>query len=181
MLRAYSDPCGGEILAGTGDTPHNTITPIARKKLVRITNWIGAAQQPYDGAVSAGIFHPHLKSTISKKENIGLIEVMGLAVLDGTPEPELRQLARALADGARLTVRCLKSHAAWAEPMRQTCRGRTEAEIWQTLLLETGRVFVGVLEDAGVYKQTPAGKAGLGALFKKRCRPSARKKCVFNR
>jgi UDPglucose--hexose-1-phosphate uridylyltransferase len=50
--------------------------------------------------------------------------------------------------------------------MRQTCRGRTEAEIWQTLLLETGRVFVGVLEDAGVYKQTPAGKAGLERFLK---------------
>lgn len=163
--RAYSDPAA-EILADTGDTPHNTITPIARKNgadyeldLV-LRNNRTTAQYPL------GIFHPHPEKHHIKKENIGLIEVMGLAVLPARLNQELRQLAQALADGAPFDGPLLEKHAAWAEPMRQTCRGRTEAEIWQTLLLETGRVFVGVLEDAGVYKQTPAGKAGLERFLK---------------
>ncbi len=154
--RGYSDE-SADILAFTGDEPHNTITPIARRRgeayeldLV-LRNNRTSAEHPL------GIFHPHADKHHIKKENIGLIEVMGLAVLPSRLKKELSDLRDAIAAKAPLTGE-LEKHAAWVQEI-QARRELTEDNTMDVLLEETGRVFAAVLEDAGVYKCTPEGRA----------------------
>ncbi len=151
--RGYSDESVG-VVAFDGE-PHNTITPIARRRgedfeldLVLRCN-ITSEEHPM------GVFHPHADKHNIKKENIGLIEVMGLAVLPSRLKKELTDLAEALVTGAELTGD-LEKHAAWVAGMDHTFTAENALEI---LMQETGKVFAAVLEDAGVYKNTPEGKA----------------------
>lgn len=156
--RGYSDPDAGIIAFSDGE-PHNTITPIARRRsdlfeldLVLRCN-ITTPEHPL------GVFHPHGDKHHIKKENIGLIEVMGLAVLPSRLKGELTELADSLAAGRDIAAHeVLGKHAAWVETLKQQYTF-TEDNALDILLQETGRVFAGVLEDAGVYKNTPAGKA----------------------
>ena len=158
LWRSYSDESVG-VAAFTDGEPHNTITPIARRRgkdyeldLVLRCN-ITSAEHPL------GIFHPHADKHHIKKENIGLIEVMGLAVLPSRLKAELAALAEALVRGRDISddaVLC--KHADWAAALK-TRYSFTEENAMDILLQETGRVFVGVLEDAGVYKNTVEGKA----------------------
>ena len=152
--RGYSDESVGVIAFSDGE-PHNTITPIARRRgqdfeldLVLRCN-ITTAEHPM------GVFHPHADKHNIKKENIGLIEVMGLAVLPSRLKKELTDLADALVNGAPLTGD-LEKHAAWVSGMNYEFTAENALDI---LLQETGKVFAAVLEDAGVYKNTPEGKA----------------------
>ena len=155
--RSYSDEkCG--IVAFSGGEPHNTITPIARRRgslyeldLVLRCN-ITTEEHPL------GVFHPHADKHHIKKENIGLIEVMGLAVLPSRLKGELTDLAEKIVSGADLRGDPVQSkHADWVEELKKRYIF-TEENAMATLMQETGRVFTQVLEDAGVYKRTPEGK-----------------------
>ena len=155
--RSYSDEkCG--IVAFSGGEPHNTITPIARRRgslyeldLVLRCN-ITTEEHPL------GVFHPHADKHHIKKENIGLIEVMGLAVLPSRLKGELTDLAEKIISGADLRGDPIQSkHADWVEELKKRYIF-TEENAMATLMQETGRVFTQVLEDAGVYKRTPEGK-----------------------
>ncbi len=157
--RGYSDPQLG-VLASTDGEPHNTITPIARRRgeqyeldLVLRCN-ITTAEHPL------GVFHPHADKHHIKKENIGLIEVMGLAVLPSRLKQELTDLAEAILQNRDIaTDAVLGKHAQWVEDLRQQYTF-TQDNVMDVLLQETGKVFSQVLEDAGVYKWDAAGREG---------------------
>ena len=156
--RAYSDESVGVIAFSDGE-PHNTITPIARRRsdlyeldLVLRCN-ITTPEHPM------GVFHPHAEKHNIKKENIGLIEVMGLAVLPSRLKGELADLAEALVAGKDIAGdEVLGKHAAWAEGLKQQYTFTADNAL-DIILQETGKVFAAVLEDAGVYKNTPEGRA----------------------
>ena len=156
--RKYSDESAG-VIAFTGDEPHNTITPIARRRgskyeldLVLRCN-ITSDEHPL------GVFHPHADKHHIKKENIGLIEVMGLAVLPSRLKTELGDLAKAVVEGRDIrSDEVLEKHADWVDELK----GRytfTEENAMEILMQETGSVFSAVLEDAGVYKCSDEGRA----------------------
>ena len=159
--RGYSDEkCF--IFAETDGEPHNTITPIARMRdgkyqldLV-LRNNITTPEHPL------GVFHPHAKLHHIKKENIGLIEVMGLAVLPSRLKKELFELADALV--ARTPVSQypeeLQKHAEWAEDILARHPELNGDTVHLILQDEVGHVFAQVLADAGVYKMDEAGRAG---------------------
>ena len=156
--RGYTDETVG-VIAFSGGEPHNTITPIARRKgeayqldLVLRCN-ITTEEHPL------GVFHPHADKHHIKKENIGLIEVMGLAVLPSRLKQELSDLAQAIVEGRDIASdEVLSKHLPWVEELK-TRHSFTAENAMDILLQETGRVFAGVLEDAGVYKPTEEGKA----------------------
>ena len=156
--RGYSDPEAG-ILAFSGEEPHNTITPIARRRgtdyeldLVLRCN-ITTQEHPL------GLFHPYADKHNIKKENIGLIEVMGLAVLPSRLKGELAALKQAILTGEDLRADpVLEKHADWIDRIKAR-RTFTAENTEEVLLEEVGRVFAAVLEDAGVYKCTEAGRA----------------------
>ena len=155
--RAYTDETVGVIAFSDGQ-PHNTITPIARRRgedyeldLVLRCN-ITTEEHPM------GLFHPHSDKHHIKKENIGLIEVMGLAVLPSRLKQELTDLARAAWEGSDISAsETLAKHGPWLAKLKQAYTF-TEENALQILLQETGKVFAAVLEDAGVYKNNPEGK-----------------------
>ena len=155
--RGYTDESVGVIAFSDGQ-PHNTITPIARRRgeayeldLVLRCN-ITTQEHPM------GVFHPHADKHHIKKENIGLIEVMGLAVLPSRLKQELTDLSSAIVSGADISaIESLQKHAPWAQ-MLQAQYTFTSENALDIILQETGKVFAAVLEDAGVYKNTQAGK-----------------------
>ena len=155
--RGYSD-LDSSILAFSDGEPHNTITPIARRRsdfyeldLVLRCN-ITTQEHPL------GVFHPHADKHHIKKENIGLIEVMGLAVLPSRLKGELADLAEAIVAGKDIAAdEVLNKHAHWVEQLKQQYTF-TEDNALEIILQETGKVFAAVLEDAGVYKNTPEGR-----------------------
>ena len=157
LWRAYSDEAVGVVAFSDGE-PHNTITPIARRRgeayeldLVLRCN-ITTQEHPL------GLFHPHADKHNIKKENIGLIEVMGLAVLPSRLKAELHSLAEAIvADKDIGSDEVLSKHAAWTAKLQQEHTFTAENAL-DILMQETGKVFSAVLEDAGIYKNTPAGK-----------------------
>ncbi|MEG1658381.1 MAG: UDP-glucose--hexose-1-phosphate uridylyltransferase [Oscillibacter sp.] len=156
--RGYTDQAAC-VFAETNGEPHNTITPIARMRdgkfeldLV-LRNNLTTPEHPL------GLYHPHAELHHIKKENIGLIEVMGLAVLPARLIEELEAVAEGLVKHEDLRQNELTAkHADWAEEIaaRQTITAANAAEI---LRREVGQVFATVLEHAGVYKRTPAGNA----------------------
>lgn len=156
--RGYTDEAA-LILAETDGEPHNTITPIARRRgddfeldLV-LRNNLTTAEHPL------GVYHPHADKHHIKKENIGLIEVMGLAVLPSRLKKELAALADAILEGRDLYADAtLASHADWVAQIK-TQKTFTPENAMDILLEETGKVFSEVLEDAGVYKCNEAGRA----------------------
>ena len=155
--RGYSDP-DSSIIAFSDGEPHNTITPIARRRsdlyeldLVLRCN-ITTTEHPL------GVFHPHADKHHIKKENIGLIEVMGLAVLPSRLKGELQDLAEAIVAGKDIAAdEVLSKHADWGQELKAKYTF-TEENALDIILQETGKVFAGVLEDAGVYKNTAEGK-----------------------
>lgn len=155
--RGYSDPAAG-IFAETDGEPHNTITPIARKRgelfeldLV-LRNNLTTEEHPF------GVFHPHAKLHHIKKENIGLIEVMGLAVLPARLKREMELLAEYLVEKKDIrSCEEIAKHADWAEEFSVNYEKITEKNVNSILQKEIGIVFSQVLEDAGVYKRTEKG------------------------
>ena len=154
--RGYSDESVGVIAFSDGE-PHNTITPIARRRgeayeldLVLRCN-ITTEEHPL------GVFHPHADKHHIKKENIGLIEVMGLAVLPSRLKKELTALAEAVAEGKDIHADAvLEKHAVWVDELKKQYTFTAENAL-DIILQETGKVFAQVLEDAGVYKRTEEG------------------------
>ena len=162
--RGYSDPeC--TIYAETDGEPHNTITPIARRRgelfeldLV-LRNNLTTEEHPL------GVFHPHADKHHIKKENIGLIEVMGLAVLPSRLKGELTALAEAVVQGKNIHAdEVLSKHADWVDGLKQSYTFTAENAL-DIILQETGRVFSKVLEDAGVYKNTAEGREGFNRFI----------------
>ena len=161
--RAYTDK-DAFIFAETDGVPHNTITPIARKRgndyeldLV-LRNNITTDECPL------GVYHPHAELHHIKKENIGLIEVMGLAVLPARLKNEMEKLAEVLVKQGIDAVRkdpLLEKHADWAEEFMSR-REVTAENVNEVIRDEIGKVFAKVLEHAGVYKRDPEGMAAFG-------------------
>ena len=154
--RGYTD-ADAFIFAETKGEPHNTITPIARRRgedyemdLV-LRNNITTEEHPL------GVYHPHAELHHIKKENIGLIEVMGLAVLPARLKQELADLERVILDGEPLTED-LQKHAQWLEELKSRC-SFTRENTEMILKMEVGKVFAKVLTHAGVYKRDPEGIA----------------------
>lgn len=157
--RGYSDP-DVFIFAETGGEPHNTITPIARRNKERyeldlvLRNNITTPEHPL------GVFHPHSELHHIKKENIGLIEVMGLAVLPARLKAEIAALEDAILSGRDIAAdEAISKHAAWADEIKARHNDICRENISDILRQETGLVFAKVLEHAGVYKRTAEGKA----------------------
>lgn len=156
--RGYTDEAAF-IFAETDGEPHNTITPIARKRgnnyeldLV-LRNNITTKEHPL------GVYHPHAKLHHIKKENIGLIEVMGLAVLPARLKDEMAQLKTAILSRADLrSNEVLSKHADWVEEFLPKYESITEENIDGIIRKEIGLVFREVLLDAGVYKCTEEGR-----------------------
>ena len=158
IWRGYSDE-SAEILAFTGEEPHNTITPIARRRGEDFELDLVLRNNRTTEDHPLGLFHPHADKHNIKKENIGLIEVMGLAVLPSRLKKELSDLADAIVTGADISADpVLSKHTAWVAQL-QNRHSFTAENAMEILLQETGRVFSEVLEDAGVYKCTPEGRA----------------------
>ncbi len=164
--RDYSDE-DLSIYAQTEGEPHNTITPIARKRgemfeldLV-LRNNITTKEHP------AGLYHPHAKLHHIKKENIGLIEVMGLAVLPARLKEEMEELTTAILkhEDIRGNIN-LEKHADWVEEFLPKYPKVDETNIEEILHTEIGIVFMEVLEDAGVYKNTSEGRLGFQKFMK---------------
>ncbi len=155
--RGYTDE-GAFIYAETEGEPHNTITPIARKRgdkfqldLV-LRNNITTAEHPL------GVYHPHAELHHIKKENIGLIEVMGLAVLPARLKEELAAVADGLVKGEDLRAdERTEKHAGWAEAFAKNYEITADNAL-DIVKAETGKVFAQVLEHCGVYARTPEGK-----------------------
>lgn len=155
--RSYTDEAAF-IYAGTNGEPHNTITPIARFRNgsyeldLTLRNNITTEEYPL------GVYHPHKKLHHIKKENIGLIEVMGLAVLPSRLKAEMELLADYILDGRDIRENeTLLKHADWVEEFLPNYTDIQADNIMEILKAEIGRVFVEVLEDAGVYKCTAEG------------------------
>lgn len=164
--REYSDPAA-EIFAETDDTPHNTITPIARRRGDLYELDLCLRNNLTTEKFPMGLYHPHPERHNIKKENIGLIEVMGLAVLPARLDRELALLEDYLADGKDISQNEeLKKHAKWAESFAQKLKGKPKEEIRTELEDEVGKVFVKVLEDAGVYKRDEKGKEAFRRFIK---------------
>lgn len=156
--RDYTDEAAF-IFANTDGEPHNTITPIARKKGdlyeldLTLRNNITTEEHPL------GLYHPHAQYHNIKKENIGLIEVMGLAVLPARLKEEMEILADYIVNKKDIrSNEKIEKHAVWAESFLNAYDNVTEENVMDILKAEIGKVFVGVLEDAGVYKCTEEGR-----------------------
>ena len=158
VWRGYTDEAAF-VFAETDGEPHNTITPIARKvgdmyELdLTLRNNITTEEHPL------GVYHPHAQYHHIKKENIGLIEVMGLAVLPARLKEELELLEEYILEGKDIASNeKIEKHAAWAAEFLPKYDNINKDNVHEILQKEVGIVFTHVLEDAGVYKCTPEGR-----------------------
>ncbi len=153
----YSDEDSG-IVARTAETPHNTITPIARKNGDVFELDLVLRNNRTSDEHPLGIFHPHADVHHIKKENIGLIEVMGLAVLPARLKDELAEIAHFIL-GKNAVI--ADYHLGWAEELKGCYHViANEANVETLIREEVGKKFLRVLEDAGVFKRNEAGAAG---------------------
>ena len=157
--RGYTDE-SVNILSETDGVPHNTITPIARRRGedfeldLCLRNNLTTDEHPL------GLFHPHAQRHHIKKENIGLIEVMGLAVLPSRLQKELELLEAFIAEGRDIAGEAsIAKHADWANSFAEGLKGQPREVIREILEKKVGKVFLHVLEDAGVFKRDKKGKA----------------------
>ena len=156
--RGYTD-ANANVYAETDGEPHNTITPIARRRgedyeldLV-LRNNLATEEHPL------GVYHPHAHLHHIKKENIGLIEVMGLAVLPARLKDEMAELEAAILNGTDFrSTETLASHADWAEEFLKKYDNVNADNVTDIIRKEIGLVFAEVLENAGVYKCDEAGR-----------------------
>ena len=162
--RSYTD-AEAFVYHETDGEPHNTITPIARRRgddfeldLV-LRNNITTEENPL------GVYHPHAEHHNIKKENIGLIEVMGLAVLPARLKDEIASMKDAILSGKSFADDAdIEKHAAWFDAFRDSYTF-TEENTEDIIKLEIGKTFVRVLRDAGVYKDTPEGRKYFGRFI----------------
>ncbi len=161
--RGYTDETVG-IFANTDNTPHNTITPIARKNGENFELDLVLRNNITTGEHPLGVFHPHSELHHIKKENIGLIEVMGLAVLPARLKSEIEDLKKAILNGEDIrNDEVLSKHADWTDEIKLKYKDLNETNIDKILNDEIGIVFSKVLEHAGVFKRD---NKGLSAFIK---------------
>ena len=154
--RQYSDP-SVQVLAESNGTPHHTITPIARKRDGQFELDLVLRDNQTSPEHPDGIYHPHKDVQHIKKENIGLIEVMGLAILPPRLKEEVEQVAAYLV-GEDVSV--TDYHQEWADELKESHPDLTDKDQALNIVQESvGKIFARVLEDAGVYKQTEEGQA----------------------
>ena len=154
--RQYSDP-SVQVLAESNGTPHHTITPIARKRDGQFELDLVLRDNQTSPEHPDGIYHPHKDVQHIKKENIGLIEVMGLAILPPRLKEEVEQVATYLV-GKDVSV--ADYHQEWADELKESHPGLTDkVQALEIVQESVGKIFARVLEDAGVYKQTEEGQA----------------------
>ncbi len=157
--RGYTDEAAF-IFAETDGEPHNTITPIARKRDGKFELDLALRNNITTDECPLGVYHPHAEYHHIKKENIGLIEVMGLAILPARLKTEMALLAECLTGDKKLEdYPELEQHAAWAKEIAARRTDLNKDNVDDILKEEIGHVFVHVLEDAGVYKCTEEGRA----------------------
>ena len=157
--RGYTDEAAF-IFAETDGEPHNTITPIARKRDGKFELDLALRNNITTEECPLGVYHPHAEYHHIKKENIGLIEVMGLAILPARLKTEMALLAECLTGDKKLEdYPELEQHAAWAKEIAARRTDLNKDNVDDILKEEIGHVFVHVLEDAGVYKCTEEGRA----------------------
>ena len=157
--RAYSD-ADADVYAETDGTPHNTITPIARMKDGKIECDLVLRNNRTTEDRPLGLFHPRPELHHIKKENIGLIEVMGLAVLPARLAVELKDLEKAMVEGKDIaSIDSLASHSEWSKQVLAAHPEFNEDNAEDIIRSEVGAVFAQVLEDAGVYKRDENGQA----------------------
>ena len=156
--RGYTDP-DAFIYAETDGTPHNTITPIARFRNGKYELDLVLRNNITTPACPDGLYHPHPEYHHIKKENIGLIEVMGLAVLPARLKTELELLRDALLHGTDIAAdERIAKHKDWA--MEIAAKNALTAENCMDILQqEVGKVFAAILEQCGVFDRNEAGKA----------------------
>jgi UDPglucose--hexose-1-phosphate uridylyltransferase len=166
--RGYTDETAF-VYAKTNDELHNTITPIARmhgdeyELDLALRNNITTEEYPL------GVYHPHAERHNIKKENIGLIEVMGLAILPSRLQEEMSLLADYILQGTVNKIQDderVEKHYHWVQEWITTYPDIREENVMDILKVETGNVFVKVLEDAGVYKCTPQGREDFRRFIK---------------
>ncbi len=163
--RQYSDP-SVSILAQSDGTPHNTITPIARHQQGAFELDLVLRNNRTSSRHPLGIFHPHAELHHIKKENIGLIEVMGLAVLPGRLAQEMKDIIDAVQRGGDIAkIPALASHADWVSSWLPQLSDRTEQALEDAIRREIGQVFLAVLHHAGVFKRTEQGQAAFDRLI----------------
>ena len=156
--RNYTDEAAF-IFAETDGEPHNTITPIARKVGDTFELDLALRNNITTEECPLGLYHPHAKYHHIKKENIGLIEVMGLAILPARLKDELHLLEEYILEKKNIrSCEAIEKHADWAESFLPNYPDISQENIQKILRKEIGQVFTGVLEDAGVYKCTPEGR-----------------------
>lgn len=154
--RQYSDP-SVQVLAESDGTPHHTITPIARKRDGQFELDLVLRDNQTSPEYPDGIYHPHKDVQHIKKENIGLIEVMGLAILPPRLKEEVEQVAAYLVGEDVLVA---DYHQEWADELKDSHPDLTDKDQALEIVQESvGKIFARVLEDAGVYKQTEEGQA----------------------
>lgn len=153
--RSYSDD-SVQIKAETDGTPHHTITPIARKRGDLYELDLVLRDNQTSEEFPDGIYHPHPDVQHIKKENIGLIEVMGLAILPPRLKVELAEVKKYLLGQASQVA---AYHQPWADRLKAEHPVVTEETVEQVVRESVGQIFARVLEDAGVYKRTPEGQA----------------------
>lgn len=156
--RGYSDEAAF-VFAETDGEPHNTITPIARKNGAMYELDLVLRNNITTSEFPMGVYHPHQELHHIKKENIGLIEVMGLAVLPSRLKTELSILGEYLTEGKDIRSNSdIEKHGDWADYIRSKYQQLTKDNVEEILQAEVGIVFEKVLEDAGVYKCTKEGR-----------------------
>ena len=167
VWRGYTDE-EAFVFAETEGEPHNTITPIARKRDdlfeldLTLRNNITTEENPL------GVYHPHAEYHHIKKENIGLIEVMGLAVLPARLKEELELLEEYILEGKDISSNeKIEKHASWVQQFLPKYKDLNRDNIHEILQKEVGNVFVHVLEDAGVYKCTEEGRSAFMRFVEK--------------
>ncbi|HFI0305638.1 TPA: UDP-glucose--hexose-1-phosphate uridylyltransferase [Streptococcus suis] len=153
--RSYSDDLVG-IKAETNGVPHHTITPIVRKRDGRYELDLVLRDNQTSEEFPDGIYHPHPDVQHIKKENIGLIEVMGLAILPPRLKAELAEVEKFLLGQDSQVAAC---HQDWADRLKAAHSSITAENVQEIVRTSVGQIFARVLEDAGVYKRTPEGQA----------------------
>lgn len=157
VWRGWSDEQAG-IVAESAGARHNTITPIACKADGCFQLDLALRCNVTDDEHPWGVFHPHEGLHHIKKENIGLIEVMGLAILPPRLAPQLEAVERALVSGDGLNDPLCAPHAAWAREVARKHSQLNEGNVSAIVRDEVGQVFAQVLECTGVFKWDAAGR-----------------------
>jgi len=166
IWRQYTDK-DAFIFSHTDDVPHNTITPIARFRAGKFEMDLVLRNNITTKAFPDGLYHPHKEHHHIKKENIGLIEVMGLAVLPARLKEEIEQVKDYILSGAdSILPDCIEKHGNWIQRILKDYQSINASNIDVILQNEIGKVYAEILEQTGVFKRSSEGKAAFARFIK---------------